>query len=433
MDIIVPVSFNFPSLGKLLVLLYVLFAAWFTDTDVNFTDSILLVFNGVFSLFGSINVAVPYLLDSLKVPADMFQLFLVTGIVVGRFGAMLAALHIIALGIIVSLALSGRIQFSFRKTLRYFLITLASLFVLVTCLRAYFSVFVPEPPGKDQVLSNITLMQERVPARVNTDYPAPDPARQNGSRIDSILETGLLKVGYLPHNLPCTYLTPDNKLVGFDVEMAHILAEDLGVELEFTAVELIRAGEMLSSGQIDIGMSCVASLPDMYREVSFSRAYLDLTLALVVEDHRRNDFRDLEALQQQEITVALVASHYFAGRVRRALPSAKIVVLKSAEEFFKGEDPVADVLVLTAEEGAAYTYRYPRYTVTSTITDIKVPASYAVPKGDIEMLEFISNWVDLKRSDGTIETLYQYWMLGGVTKKKEPRWSIIRDVLHWVD
>lgn len=93
---------------------------------------------------------------------------------------------------------------------------------------------------------------------------------------------------------------------------------------------------------------------------------------------------------------------------------------------------VLEVLIYILH-GAAYAYRYPRYSVTSTKTDIKVPASYAVPKGDIEMLEFISNWVELKKSDGTVDTLYQYWMLGGVTKKKEPRWSIIRDVLHWVD
>ena len=87
-DIIVPVSFNFPSLGKLLVLLFVLFAAWFTDIELSAGDRMTLAFNGLFSLFGSINVAVPYLLDSLRIPNDMFQLFLVTGIVVGRFGAM---------------------------------------------------------------------------------------------------------------------------------------------------------------------------------------------------------------------------------------------------------------------------------------------------------------------------------------------------------
>ena len=127
-DIIVPVSFNFPSLGKLLVLLFVLFAAWFTDTEINAADRVSLAFNGLFSLFGSINIAVPYMLDSLHIPADMFQLFLVTGIVVGRFGAMLAALHIIVLSVIGTLALCGRIQLRAASLMRYVLITSFALF-----------------------------------------------------------------------------------------------------------------------------------------------------------------------------------------------------------------------------------------------------------------------------------------------------------------
>ena len=64
---------------------------------------------------------------------------------------------------------------------------------------------------------------------------------------------------------------------------------------------------------------------------------------------------------------------------------------------------------------------------------IRLPAGYAVPKGDIEMLEFISNWVDLKRKEGVIDELYAYWMLGGVAETKDPRWSIVRDVLKWVE
>ena len=109
-DIIVPVSFNFPSLGKMLVLLFVLFAAWFTDTSLDAGQRLALAFNGLFSLFGSINMAVPYMLNSLRIPADMFQLFLVTGVVVGRFGAMLAALHIIVLSVIGTLAVCGKLQ-----------------------------------------------------------------------------------------------------------------------------------------------------------------------------------------------------------------------------------------------------------------------------------------------------------------------------------
>ncbi len=431
-DIIVPVSFNFPSLGKLLVLLYVLFAAWFTDTDIDIADHLLLAFNGVFSLFGSINVAVPYLLDSLEIPSDMFQLFLVTGIVVGRFGAMLAALHIIALGIIVSLALSGNLQFSMRAVIRYFAITVASLFLMVFCLRAYFMVFVPDSPDRNEVLSKITLMQERVNSRIRTEVP-PDPARSRGSRIDRIIDSGMLRVGYRPNNLPCTFVTPKGDLVGFDIEMAHLLAEDLGVELEFVPVETRGVGDRLSTGQIDIVMSCVASLPDLYREVSFSRSYLDLTLALVVPDHMRHIYANIEELKQRDLTIALVISDYFKSRIHQVLPNAKIVVLDSAEAFFLDDKHGAEVLVLSAEEGAAYTYRYPRYTVVKTARVIKIPAGYALPKGDSEMVAFISNWVDLKRSEGTIDQLYQYWMLGGVTEKKEPRWSIVKDVLHWID
>lgn len=428
-DIIVPVSFNFPSLGKLLVLLYVLFSAWFTDTEVDFADRVMLAFNGIFSLFGSINVAVPYLLDTLEIPSDMFQLFLVTGIVVGRFGAMLAALHIIAIGIIVSLALGGLLKINLRASLRYALITLASILVMVICLRVYFMVFVPQSPNRSEVLSTITLMEERVKATVREKPGEPDEKRAVGSRLDAILESGILKVRYRTNNLPCTFVTPGGSLVGFDIEMAHMLAEDLKVDIEFTAVDSGNAGLMLSAAQIDIAMSCIPGLPDLYRKVSFSRSYMELTMALVVPDHMRDNYGNVEDLRNQDITIALVGSHYFESRIHRMLPQAKTVILKSAEDLFGDYTHGAQVLVISAEEGAAYAFRYPRYTVVETQKSIKIPAGYAVPKGDIEFVEFISNWVDLKRSEGTIDDLYEYWMLGGVTKVKQPRWSVVRDVL----
>ncbi len=435
-DIIVPVSFNFPSLGKLLVLLFVLFAAWFTDTELNTTDRLALAFNGLFSLFGSINVAVPYLLDSLRIPADMFQLFLVTGIVVGRFGAMLAALHIIVLSVLGTLALSGRLTLRGSALLRYLAITTASMFVLIIVLRAYFLAFVPETPPRDEVLSHIELMNPRVPAEVlRGPATVSESGNFEGSRLDRIMARGQLRVGYRPNNLPCSFLTPAGELVGFDVEMAHLLAEDLGVSLQFVPFEFDRLGGMLDSGQLDTAMSCIASLPDRYTYASFSRAYLDLTLALVVADHDRALFGDVERMRAMgDLKIALVGSHYFAPRLKRVLPEAQIVEIAAAEAFFSDDEPVADALLLSAEEGAAYSYRHPRYTVVPVADGtVQIPAGYPVPRGDAELRDFISNWVDLKRKDGTIDSLYAYWMLGGAGEVKTPRWSIVRDVLGWVD
>ena len=434
-DIIVPVSFNFPSLGKLLVLLFVLFAAWFTDTDLTAGDRLGLAFNGLFSLFGSINIAVPYMLDSLHVPADMFQLFLVTGIVVGRFGAMLAALHIIVLSIIGTLALSGALQVNARSLLRYFGLSALSLLLLVVLLRAYFMIFVPESPPREAVLADLRLMEERVDARVSLSVPDASDTLIPGSRLDHILDSGVLQVGYRPNNLPCSFLTPEGKLVGFDVEMAHILAQDIGTRLEFVPFEFDRLHSMLNSGQIDMAMSCIASLPDRYALATFSRAYLDLTLAFIVPDHERQLYADVEQLRRKkDLTIALVSSHYFEAKIRSLLPNASIVFLEGAEDFFDGGGRGADALLLSAEEGAAYSYRYPRYTVVKAQGGgIRLPAGYAVPKGDIETMEFVSNWIDLKTKEGTVDQLYDYWMLGGVAKPREPRWSVIRDVLGWVD
>jgi len=242
-------------------------------------------------------------------------------------------------------------------------------------------------------------------------------------------------VGYRPNNLPCSFLTATGELVGFDVEMAHILAEDLTVELQFVPFEFDQLGSMLASGQVDMAMSCIASLPDRYAYTSFSRPYLDLSLAFIVRDHERGLFGDLELLREREkLTIAMVSTHYFESRIRRLLPEAQFVYLEAAEDFFNGGDQGADALLLSAEEGAAYSYRYPRYAVARTGGGgIRLPAAYAVPKGDVEMMEFVSNWIELKRKDGTIDGLYDYWMLGGAAKIKKPRWSVIRDVLGWVD
>ena len=65
---------------------------------------------------------------------------------------------------------------------------------LVIGLRAYFVVFVPEPPTRNTVLANIQLMQPRVDASVNAQLPPPNDARLTGTRLDHVLESGVLRI-----------------------------------------------------------------------------------------------------------------------------------------------------------------------------------------------------------------------------------------------
>jgi Na+/H+-dicarboxylate symporter len=98
-DVIVPTSFNFPHTGKLLSISFILFAGWFADAAVPVTEYPRLALAGLLTFFGSLNAAVPFLLDLFRIPADTFQLFLATAVINSRFGALLAAVHTVAVAL----------------------------------------------------------------------------------------------------------------------------------------------------------------------------------------------------------------------------------------------------------------------------------------------------------------------------------------------
>src|SRR4030095_4206627 len=125
-DIIIPTFYNFPHVAKLLSLSFVLFAAWSSDTVVSMATRVQVALAGIVSLFGSMNSAMPFLLDLARVPSDTFQLFLATGIVNSRFGTLAASMHMVVLALAGTYAFTGKLLFSPSRILRYCLITVVA-------------------------------------------------------------------------------------------------------------------------------------------------------------------------------------------------------------------------------------------------------------------------------------------------------------------
>ena len=58
--------------------------------------------------------------------------------------------------------------------------------------------------------------------------PNPDPLQPGETLLARIRRRGVIRVGYNEDSLPFAYVNEDGRLVGFDVNMAHALATDLG-------------------------------------------------------------------------------------------------------------------------------------------------------------------------------------------------------------
>ena len=77
---------------------------------------------------------------------------------------------------------------------------------------------------------------------------------------------------------------------------------------------------------------------------------------------------------------------------------------------------------------------YPQFSVVVPEPGIvKVPLAFPLARHDLAFASFINTWIDLKRKDGTIQAAYDHWVLGRDSSPREPRWSILRNVLHWID
>ncbi|MDH3604193.1 MAG: ABC transporter substrate-binding protein, partial [Candidatus Tectomicrobia bacterium] len=226
-------------------------------------------------------------------------------------------------------------------------------------------------------------------------------------------------------------------LVGFDIEMAHALARDLGVKLELVPIDVGKLAERLDAGYCDLVMSGTPITPHLAQEVAFSAPYLDATVAFIVKDHRREEFNSRSAVrrfQGKGLRIATPDVPYYLTKVQQYLPQAEIVPIRSIKAFFEQHGEAFDALVYSAEAGSAWTLLYPAYTVAIPHPDVlSVPIAYAMARGDQEMVDLVNHWLLLKQKDQTIQALYDYWVLGKNAVPKTPRWSVIRNVLHWVE
>ena len=142
--------------------------------------------------------------------------------------------------------------------------------------------------------------------------------------------------------------------------------------------------------------------------------------------------RDIRAAMDHWVNVMGVGPWYYIDKVKRYLPQAKLEVLNSVTEFFEGRGEELDALVFAAEAGSAWTLLYPAYTVAIPQPDVlTVPLAYPMALGDQELVNFINLWIELKKDDKTITALYDYWILGQHAVPTPPRWSVMRNVLHW--
>lgn len=440
-EVLIPTVYPFPSPGVVLALSFVLFSGWYIGSDVSLSDYPTLIIAGLPSLFAGTLITMPFLLDLVRLPSDLYQVFISIDVITTRFSTFVAAMHYAAVGLIGSMAMVRKLRVRWLSLLKVSLVGVVLISVVLVGVRTFYSHIVVAPYTIADALRGFQFLVKPQPSTI---YDSPVADNQQGKPVGlSEIETrGVLRICYQPDEYPSSFFNTNTpaELVGFDIEMAHRFAQELQLPIEFyPAADEKQAAQKLNHGICDIYMRTLLIATDRARLFALTTPVYSSALGLIVKDYQRDQLRDWSTVKNHRESLRLgVENSPGAIRLMKSLaPETILVPIQSIQEqmeMLEAGTPGIDAISDMAEEGAAQTLLYPSYSVVIPKPVISIPVAYAVAKNNDDLLIALNAWIVAEKSKGTVERLYQHWMLGDALQaKRTPRWSVIKDVLGWAE
>ena len=441
-DVLYPLVYVFPHIGKLLGILFIPFAAWFMGNALSLDEYPGLIATGIPAYFAGPVAATPWLLDYAHLPQDMFQLFLLSGVYCERLGDALGVMHLTAFTLLTASAVRRRLKYPVASLLKAFIAINITAAVVLAGMSFLLKQSLKPEESRTHVLSQMQLIENPVTSIVEK-IPGPNPVTlaPDETLLQRIRRRGIIRVGFNENELPFAFFNDDRQLVGFDINMAHALAADLEVSIEFVRFERTTLIQQIQNDHFDVAMSGLVGTLERAEKILHTTPYMDVSMALVVPDYRIRSFKTFRSMRKlQPLRIGFIdLSRGFLERIRSLLPNAEFVRIEYNGDYFRPQPTTAenaldlDALLISAESGSAFTILYPDYQVV--IPDrrtVSLPLFYAISNNDVEMRDFLEHWLRLRKDDGTMDEYYNHWILGQNPTDAAPRWSVIRDVLHWV-
>jgi ABC-type amino acid transport substrate-binding protein len=297
---------------------------------------------------------------------------------------VLGAIHLIVLTLISIKLTLGGLNISWAKLSRGIIVGIGITLVTIVLTRVYLTYTL----GKSEQYESFVEM------KLTKDYKKGDirdlaklsldsTQYRSSNQIRSIRNRGKLRVGYFYNSLPYAFKNENAELVGFDIEMAYLLAEELNVVPEFYQVNRDEMTKMLRSGQIDIVMSGLVATTQGLESYALTNSHMDQTIAFIVPDYNRDLFSSKASILNQKNLKIGYMNSYFESKIKNFLPNAELVKLASPRPYFKGEIKDMDALLFSAEAGSAWTIIYPSFNVSVLQPNIiKLPSTYPIVKDD---------------------------------------------------
>jgi len=177
------------------------------------------------------------------------------------------------------------------------------------------------------------------------------------SKIEQIKKAGKIVVGTSADYPPYEFHLLNDKegdLVGIDIDIAKVIAEELGVKLEIRDIIFSKIFDALEARQIDIAIAGLSPTEERKKKALFSDVYYQAIQSIVIRVENAETIKTIEDLRgkkvgtqtdsiQEEMAKTQIAGAEFV--VRETIEELEIVLKKGLVDAIILEEPVAESYV----------------------------------------------------------------------------------------
>lgn len=234
----------------------------------------------------------------------------------------------------------------------------------------------------------------------------------DGDASYTLVNDGTLTIATSPDFPPFENLEGD-EYVGFDIDLAKAIAEQLGLECEFTTIQFdgivpaIQAG-----GQADVGISGITVDPERAQSVDFTDPYYiaDQSVAVMKGGDVTSD-NAKDALNVEGMIIAVQSGTTGETFAQENFPNATIQPYGNATDAFAAMQ-AGQANAVCMDKAVVEKMVTDAYTDAEIVLNEATGEEYAVAvsKDNPALTEAINEAIKALEEDGTIEDLTAQWL-----------------------
>lgn len=230
------------------------------------------------------------------------------------------------------------------------------------------------------------------------------------STIEQIVKRGVIKVG-MDTFLPWAMKNKNGEYIGFEIDVARKLAEDMGVEVEFVPTKWAGIIPALLTSKFDVIIGGMGITPQRALKVNFTIPYEYSGMSIVAHKEKAVGFDSLEDFNRADVEIASKLGTTAAEATKKFFPKAKVRLYDDeAQTYQELRNGRVHAVVASAPRPAFEAIKYSEtlfLPIEGTFT--KEPIGFAIRKGDPDTLTYFNSWILNNELSGWLAERHQYW------------------------